>query len=990
MGFWGIPMEKFDVCNDKLPNTPTKSNSFYKFHRFFSRWPRIRARGGASFLCAIVYFREDLPMENNSSAAVIVENELQEITASIKKPYRPAFLCNPRASQELEAREPFDLWYERFLPQRFESKTCAICGGPIEITDKAGKCAVCGELNIFEIYRLTHGVSGKPLSRADSIAAFAARHGFCFQRYPMTLEQNNYTRQLLESMVTYLNFGWSLFLCWWIIPEETETGVQYVCACSKWKRKNTGTKCSKGKHPLGSLYPEGFLNATKSREELLQHVSKFPQANLAVATGSVSGFWVLDVDLSKGEAIGQESLDKLIQQYGELPDTVEGITGSGGRHLLFKAPKDRVIKCSGSQVAPKIDVRGDGGYIVVSPSTHESGSAYRWKEGHAPGEIELAEAPDWLVELCVRAGEKQERESQKEPKREKQKNTHSSRHDTDPRLEQLKNIEPYRVISACGKEAYGKKTSVRDEKDPSVQINDDWSPPAFYDHGTQETFDNIGFVERTRGCSFIEACNFLCDLEGLPRFQFGSKDYERKQEGSFYNEGGIKREPNKVHIFPDYETACLFTGVCSTALIGGYDAASGNERLPGSMGDDSREVFIFTDAANDIQVKGSQKLASGICRCNKELRIVDLSPVLEGLSLKSYFERHDLDHLKKLLISVSQKTERFEPPILQTKTGYMVQISNYLDLGQKVFPKINWIVPRIIMESNLILFAAPPKGGKSLLCTNVSLAVASGGLALGELQCIQGKTLYLALEDSERRLQARLITMNEGKPLPADALYTRDWPAFPEGIEMLQRWLDKNQDCRLVIIDTIQKLKPLSDKSRNEYANDYALLGPLHRLALDRNLAIIAVHHTRKQQAGNDSDPFERPLGSQAQMGVCDSTIILERSFGTNEGTLFIKGRDVEESTFTLEFDAATLNWRFVGVASDVKRSKESTEILEILRKAKGVPLSAKDFAEKLDVSRRTIQKRLERLVDKEEIVKAAGQDGKYLISPDERFKCPF
>lgn len=82
----------------------------------------------------------------------------------------------------------------------------------------------------------------------------------------------------------------------------------------------------------------------------------------------------------------------LEQNYGELPVTVESITGRG-RHLYFKMP-DQPVKCSASKIAPKIDVRGDGGYVLAPPSIHPSGRPYCWS---VDTNNAFAEAPAWLL-----------------------------------------------------------------------------------------------------------------------------------------------------------------------------------------------------------------------------------------------------------------------------------------------------------------------------------------------------------------------------------------------------------------------------------------------------------------------------------------------------------------------------------------------------------------------------------------------------------------
>ena len=99
----------------------------------------------------------------------------------------------------------------------------------------------------------------------------------------------------------------------------------------------------------------------------------------------------MDVDPRHG---GKESLRKLEREHYQLPQSMESVTGGGGRHVYFRHPGGTVN--NRTNIEPGIDLRGDGGCIVAPPSLHPSGKRYRWKKGHAPGEIEIALLPDWL------------------------------------------------------------------------------------------------------------------------------------------------------------------------------------------------------------------------------------------------------------------------------------------------------------------------------------------------------------------------------------------------------------------------------------------------------------------------------------------------------------------------------------------------------------------------------------------------------------------
>jgi len=121
---------------------------------------------------------------------------------------------------------------------------------------------------------------------------------------------------------------------------------------------------------------------------------------LGIATGRASGIFVLDVDVSDGKA-GDETLRELEIANDWLPATVSVITGSGGAHLYFRFPAEfEVRNDAGKRLGPGLDIRGEGGQVVAPPTVHPiTGRTYEWEDGCGLGEIEIADAPDWLLEL---------------------------------------------------------------------------------------------------------------------------------------------------------------------------------------------------------------------------------------------------------------------------------------------------------------------------------------------------------------------------------------------------------------------------------------------------------------------------------------------------------------------------------------------------------------------------------------------------------------
>ena len=146
---------------------------------------------------------------------------------------------------------------------------------------------------------------------------------------------------------------------------------------------------ARSKQPLTA---HGFRSATRNLGCIETWWKRWPDANIGIPTGAASGLLVLDVDPRNG---GTESLERSILEHGPLPDTAGQITGGGGRHIIFRHPGGPVPKT----LAPGIDLKGDGGYIVVAPSVHPSGNHYEWDgiEG-AKALLNPAEPPPWLLE----------------------------------------------------------------------------------------------------------------------------------------------------------------------------------------------------------------------------------------------------------------------------------------------------------------------------------------------------------------------------------------------------------------------------------------------------------------------------------------------------------------------------------------------------------------------------------------------------------------
>lgn len=186
---------------------------------------------------------------------------------------------------------------------------------------------------------------------------------------------------LLEAALGYARRGWPVF------PVHGRK-IDGKCECNN---PDCHSPC---KHPLTK---NGFKDATTDEATIIKLWAQWPTANIAIATGADSGVIVVDVDPRHG---GDESLDDLEEKHDKLPDTVEAVTGGGGRHLLYRHPGYRVPNSAG-KFGRGLDIRGDGGYIIVAPSIHISGEKYEWEASSHPNDIAIADAPEWLLKLLA-------------------------------------------------------------------------------------------------------------------------------------------------------------------------------------------------------------------------------------------------------------------------------------------------------------------------------------------------------------------------------------------------------------------------------------------------------------------------------------------------------------------------------------------------------------------------------------------------------------
>ena len=226
------------------------------------------------------------------------------------------------------------------------------------------------------------------------------------------------------------------------------------------------------------------------------------------------------------------------------------------------------------------------------------------------------------------------------------------------------------------------------------------------------------------------------------------------------------------------------------------------------------------------------------------------------------------------------------------------------DLYDTVYPPRPPIIDGLLYPGTYI-FAGAPKVGKSFLMEQLAYHV-STGLPLWEFPVRQGTVLYLALEDTESRLQARMYRMFGVETTPNLCFAVKAGTVTSHLENQIRSFLREHPDTRLVIIDTLQIVR--DDDGNISYASDYDVMLKLMQMLPDPNsVSLLLVHHTRKLEA---SDPIDRIGGSHGLTGAVDGSFVLQKEKRTsNLAVLEVSGRDQQEQKLYLMRDPERLSW---------------------------------------------------------------------------------
>ena len=270
-------------------------------------------------------------------------------------------------------------------------------------------------------------------------------------------------------------------------------------------------------------------------------------------------------------------------------------------------------------------------------------------------------------------------------------------------------------------------------------------------------------------------------------------------------------------------------------------------------------------------------------------------------------------------------------PKYQRVKSYKDFLSTDIDmkaLMTKDIPEMQYSVSPILPEG-VVVWAGRPKGMKSWTALKCCYTVQNGMDFLGH-KTTKGDCLYLALEDSERRLKDRVhkLGLEKSKEHP----YTNtEAPYLGYGLEeSLKDWIDEVKNPRLIIIDTLAKVKErVGFKSGTTYDQDNELLRDLQKLAISNGITIVLISHLGKAEQDYS---YDRIQGSVGMQGISDAFWLIDRGDTSPSASIKGRGRDILDFEYAVTWDAMSWSYKFEGQLSDINANENRAEIIKAMK----------------------------------------------------------
>jgi len=301
----------------------------------------------------------------------------------------------------------------------------------------------------------------------------------------------------------------------------------------------------------------------------------------------------------------------------------------------------------------------------------------------------------------------------------------------------------------------------------------------------------------------------------------------------------------------------------------------------------------------------------------------------------------------------------FDPPPeaeakREHKTFYTITASDLLsqDLGEVRFFVKNFL------HQGLGVLCADPKTGKSWLALDLCLSIATGR-NFWNYETVQCGVLYLALEDSWRRLQDRIRKINRSAAAPSNFYLAITASALDNGLaDQIFDHMKTHPDTGVIVVDVFDHIRSgTAPRNKNAYQIDSAEVAKIKRIADSLNICILLIHHTTKARA--NTDPFLNISGSQGILAGVDEGMIIEKEKREDtRATLSLISREMGDEKYVIEFDRSTCRWQYIETLEEEQAKKDRREydndpvvktIKGLLNMSPlGIEITAREFADQM------------------------------------------
>ncbi len=283
--------------------------------------------------------------------------------------------------------------------------------------------------------------------------------------------------------------------------------------------------------------------------------------------------------------------------------------------------------------------------------------------------------------------------------------------------------------------------------------------------------------------------------------------------------------------------------------------------------------------------------------------------------------------INKVIENSEENLEEMYRKMRRLTDSHYLHTITMTELYQTAFRSRPPIIDGLLYAGAYIL-AGAPKIGKSFLVAQIAYHV-STGRKLWDFEVHQGTVLYLALEDDYQRIQSRMFMMYGVNDTPNLYFATAAGKVGNGLDEQLENFMREHPDTKLIIIDTMQKIRELGVEAYS-YASDYEIIGRLKQFADKYCICVLTVHHTRKQPAG---DAFEMISGTTGLLGCADGSLLMQKKKRTAlEATIDVVGRDQQDQILYLKKDPETQIWNLERMENELHKEPPDA-VLETVAK---------------------------------------------------------